>query len=397
MKTNKYLIEALLFASYVLFGMSWAGGSAFIPQIMRELGLHDLAAGSHISNAVAAAKLLGTFVAAGILSRLMAKKAVALAMALMAVGALTPFVHSYPWLLLVRFLMGLGGALIIVYFAPIVMQWFEPGERPFVNGLNSVAFNVGTAAILFGLPAMLGWFRDWQTTLLAISLGSVACLGLWLVFGADGAQEKKPAADGTRHTLGQGLKERFNWLLAFTYSGTLSFYVILFSFYQNAGIQQAKFVVLAGLAGTVAGIWLARKMTRRLPLLRVSGLLQLLAVMGLHAQVWGWSDDAGLVTASALAAGFFIFLPITSLVTLAQEQAGMTPEKVAVTFSLFWFLSYLLATVSPYLFGLLVDLRHGDYGLAMAFATLLSSTFLLGSLLMREAREPTGRQAAQSA
>ncbi|MFK7089901.1 MFS transporter [Chromobacterium violaceum] len=397
MKTNKYLIEALLFSSYVLFGMSWAGGSAFIPQIMRELGVHDLAAGSHISNAVAAAKLLGTFVAAGILSRLLAKTAVALAMALMALGALTPFVHSYPWLLLVRFLMGLGGALVIVYFSPVVMQWFAPSERPFVNGLNSVAFNIGTAAILFGLPAMLGWFHDWQTTLLAVSLGSVLCLALWLVFGADGAAEAKPADSGPRHTLGQGLKERFNWLLAFTYSGTLSFYVILFSFYQNAGIQQAKYVVLAGLAGTVAGIWLARRMTRRLPLLRLSGLLQLLAVIGLHAQVWGWSDDAGLVTAAALAAGFFIFLPITSLVTLAQEQPGMTPDKAAVTFSLFWFLSYLLATVAPYLFGKLVDLRGGDYGLAMAFATLLSSTFLLGSLLMRETREPAARQAAQGA
>lgn len=395
MRTNKYLIETLLFSSYVLFGMSWAGGSAFIPQIMRELGVHDLAAGSHISNAVAAAKLLGTFIAAGILSRLLAKKAVTLAMALMALGALTPFVHSYPWLLLVRFLMGLGGALVIVYFSPIVMQWFAPSERPFVNGLNSVAFNIGTAAILFGLPVMLGWFHDWQTTLLAVSLGSVLCLALWLVFGADGAAEAKQADSGPRHTLGQGLKERFNWLLAFTYSGTLSFYVILFSFYQNAGIQQAKYVVLAGLAGTVAGIWLARRMTRRLPLLRLSGLLQLLAVIGLHAQVWGWSDDAGLVTAAALVAGFFIFLPITSLVTLAQEQPGMTPDKAAVTFSLFWFLSYLLATVAPYVFGKLVDLRGGDYGLATAFAALLSSTFLIGSLLMRDAREPAARQATQ--
>ncbi|QND84439.1 Putative transmembrane transport protein [Chromobacterium vaccinii] len=397
MKANKYLIEVLLFASYALFGMSWAGGSAFIPQIMRELGIHDLAAGSHISNAVAAAKLLGAFVAACILSRLLAKKAVALAMALMALGILTPFVHSYPWLLLTRFLMGLGGALVIVYFSPIVMQWFSPAERPFVNGLNAVAFNVGTAAILFGLPSMLGWFGDWRATLLAISLGSVLCLALWLTFGADGVAETKPAANGPRHTLRQGLAERFNWLLAFTYCGTLSFYVILFSFYQNAGIRQAKYVVLAGLAGTAAGIWLARKITRRLPMLRLSGLMQLLAVIGLHAQVWGWSGDAGLVAAAALAAGFFIFLPLPSLVTLAQEQPGMTPDKAAVTFSLFWFLSYLVATAAPYVFGLLVDFRHGDYALAMAFSTLLSSTFLLGSLMMREAREPAGRQAAQSA
>ncbi|QEL55751.1 MFS transporter [Chromobacterium paludis] len=395
MKTNKYLIETLLFASYALFGMSWAAGSAFIPQIMRDMGIHDLAAGSHISNAVAAAKLLGSFIAAAILARLLAKRAVALALALMSLGALIPFVQHYPALLLLRFLTGLGGALVVVYFAPIVMLWFEPRERAVVNGLNSVAFNVGTAAAMFGLPALLQWTGGWRTALLCISLGSALCLALWLAFGADGVASDN--ADETPYTLRQGLSERFNWLLALTYSGTLAFYVLLFGFYQNAGIRQAKLVVLAGLFGAAAGIWLAKRMSRRLPLLQVSGLLQLLAIIGLHAQLWGWSDDERLVSASALAAGFFIFLPIASLITLAQEQPGMTPRKVAVTFSLFWFLSYLVATVAPYVFGLLVDMRHGDYDWATAFAAALSSTFLIGSLLLPEtARAPARGAAAQT-
>ncbi|POZ63361.1 MFS transporter [Chromobacterium alticapitis] len=395
MKTNKYLIEALLFVSYALFGMSWAAGSAFIPQIMRDMGIHDLAAGSHISNAVAAAKLLGAFIAASILARLLAKRAVALAMALMSLGALIPFVQHYPALLLLRFLTGLGGALLVVYFAPIVMQWFDARERPVVNGLNSVAFNVGTAAALFGLPLLLQWTVSWRAILTCISLGSALCLGLWLLFGADCASAAE--ADDEPYTLRQGLTERFNWLLAFTYSGTLAFYVLLFGFYQNAGIGQAKLVVLAGLAGAAAGIWLAKRMTRRLPLLRVSGLLQLLAVVGLHARLWGWTGDERVVAACALAAGFFIFLPIASLVTLAQERPGMTPRRVAVTFSLFWFLSYLAATLAPYVFGLLVDSRQGDYRLATAFAAALSSTVLLGSLLLPEpSRQARRLPAAQS-
>ncbi|UTH73067.1 CynX/NimT family MFS transporter [Chromobacterium sp. IIBBL 290-4] len=395
MKTNKYAVEGQLFVSYVLFAMCWAGGSAFIPQIMREMGIHDLAAGSHISNAVAAAKLLGSFIAAAILSRLLARKSIALAMGLMAIGILTPFIHNYPLLLLVRFLMGLGGALLVVYFAPIVMLWFKPRELALVNGINSGAFNIGTAIVLFGLPIMQHWFGGWQNTLLAISLGSVLCFVLWLAFGAEGVVAQQHA--GPRQTLRQGLAEPFNWLLAFTYCGTLSFYVMMFTFYANAGIAEAKFITLGGLGGTIAGTWLTKRTQRRLIVLRVSGLFQLLAIIGLHAQAWHWTENGNLITAAALAAGFFIYLPMPSLITLAQEQPGMTPDKVSVTFSLFWFLSYLAATIAPYIFGLLVDAQGGDYSLAMAFATLASSTFLIGSLLLREKREPAARQAAQSA
>ena len=388
MQRNRYLIEALLFASYVFFAMSWTAGAAFIPQIMKALNIGNLAAASNITNAVSAAKILGTFVAAAILSRLFVKRAVTLAMALMAIGILTPFVTNYPLLLAVRFLMGLGGALIVVYFAPVIMQLFSDNERPFVNGLNSVAFNVGTALVVFFLGDVLKAIGSWQMTLVFISLGSVVCLLLWLLLGETPRRDASAATGATSSaapfTMVDGLKERFTWIYSLTYAGILSFYVVLFTFYKNAGINEAKYVILAGIFGTVVGILVARSTTRRLPVLRISGLLQVLAIIGLHSKVWGLTQSDDFVALCAIVAGFFIFLPMTSLVTLGQEQRGMTSQKASVTFSLFWSISYLVATFVPFIFAHLVDTHGGNYAVAFGFITVISGSFLVGSMLLPE-------------
>jgi MFS transporter, CP family, cyanate transporter len=398
LKKNKFLIEALLFVSYVLFAMCWVTGSAFIPNIMKALDIHDLAAGSNITNAVSAAKIVGTFVAAGILARLQVKWSVTLAMALMATSVFTPFVTSYPLLLLIRFLMGLGGALIIVYFAPIVMHWFPEKERPFVNGLNSVAFNVGTAIVVFFLGDLMHLFGTWQSTLVWISMGSLICLVLWLLFGSDAAAHPaRGAVQGTRYSMREGLKEGFNWVYALSYAGILSFYVVLFTFYKNAGINQAKFVILAGIAGTIVGIMIARRTVKRLPVIRISGILQIVGIIGLHAKVWGFTQSDDVVALFSVVAGFFVFLPMTSFVTLAQEQRGMTPEKISVTFSLFWSISYLIATFVPFIFAHLVDINGGSYTVAFAFITVVSSSFLIGSFFLPESARALAPQGASQA
>ena len=51
---------------------------------------------------------------------------------------------------------------MIVYFNPIVMHWFEPEERPVINGLNAVAFNVGTGIILWLMADINGLTGGWQ-------------------------------------------------------------------------------------------------------------------------------------------------------------------------------------------------------------------------------------------
>ncbi len=384
---NKYVIESLLFASYMFFGMSWTATSAFIPTIMEQMGINSLAAGSWITNAVSLSKILGTFIAASVMSKYGARKAVMLAMSLMTLGVFTGIAPNYAILLIIRFLVGLGGALIVVFFAPLVFELFKPTERPLINGLNSVALNTGAALVTFTLAsAMIFFDHSWQTVILVISMGTVITLVLWIIFGTDTAAAApiSTMVTGPKYGLKEGLKEKFNWVFAFTYCGTLSFYIILLTFYQNAGIAQSKWFLLLGIVGTAVGIVVARRTKQRLPLMRISGLIQLIAIVGIHSRSWGLISSPTVVLISSIVAGFFIFLPMTNLVLFAQERKGASPQNLGVTFSLFWSISYVVATFAPFAFGLLFDMTNKNYQIPFIFSTIMASTFLIGSLILKE-------------
>ncbi len=386
--SNKYLVEAIVFFSYVLFAMAWVGGTASMDQIMEQLNVDTLAAASFISGAVTIAKIIGTFLAAWVAIKIGIKNAFLLSCALVVVGVLTPIASSYDVLLVSRFLMGLGGALMIVYFNPIVMQWFETEERSTINGLNAVAFNIGTAIILWSMSGINILTGSWQNSLLVFSGISLLLALAWLFVNWD---HKAQAANGTNSTnepniLPQqdysyldGLKDRFNWIYALTYSGLLAFYICLFTFYPKAGIVASKWVIGFGIIGTIAGMIYSKKIKQRLPIIRWSGLVQLITVIGLS-----FSTNAELQTLCAIVLGFFIFFPITALVTIPHEMPGMTGQKITVVFSLFWSISYLFATIVLWLFGLLVDMYQGNFTFAFILISVISSTFFIGSFLLKE-------------
>ncbi|CAA7602799.1 Major facilitator superfamily transporter [Acididesulfobacillus acetoxydans] len=380
---RKYLIEFILFFSYALFAMAWSGGDAFMAPIMKAMGIHNLASASFISTSVTFAKIVGTAIAAWVALKLGIRNAFSLASLMIAMSILTPFSANYSVLLASRFLMGLGGALVVVYFNPIVMQWFEPEERPLVNGLNAVAFNVGTAIVMFFFKNFIGIFGGWRQTLVALSLASIVFFVLWLVFGK--YKEDKTASPNVRpldenYSFIDGLKDPFNWKFALTYSGLLAFYIVLFTFYPTAGISQAKIVILMGIVGAVLGIIYSRKVAKRIPVIKISGLIQIVSIIGLNFS----GNNATLATISAAVLGIFMFLPMTALVTLAQEMPNMTPRKISVTFSLFWSISYIVATVVPTLFGAIVDANHGDFKMAFVFITIVECSFFVGSFFLPE-------------
>ena len=379
---RKYLIEFILFCSYALFAMAWSGGAAFMTPIMKAMGVHNLASASLITTSVTFAKIIGTAIAAWILLKLGIRKAFSIASLMIAASILTPFSPNYSILLVSRFLMGLGGALVVVYFNPIVMQWFEPKERPVVNGLNAVAFNVGTAIVMFFINDFIAIFGGWKQTLVAFSVASIIFFVLWILFGKD---EERASQSNLTHvdenyTFMDGLKDPFNWKFALTYSGLLGFYIVLFTFYPNAGISQAKIVILMGIVGAILGIIYSRKVTKRIPVIKLSGFIQLVSIIGLNFS----GNNVTLATISAAVLGIFMFLPMTALVTLAQEMPNMTARKISVTFSLFWSISYIVATVVPTIFAAIVDANHGDFKMAFVFITIVSSSFFFGSFLLPE-------------
>lgn len=392
---RKYIIEMIMFFSYVLFAMAWSGGTAFMKEIMTSMGITSLAAASLISTSVTFAKIVGTAIAAWIIIKLNTRLAFGLASLMICASIFTPYSPNYPILLVSRFLMGLGGALVVVYFNPIVMEWFEPHERPLVNGLNAVAFNVGTAITMFFFSNFASLLGGWKQTLTGFSLLSLLMFLLWLVFGrsrnAETATHSTTAAT-ERYTFIDGLKDSFNWKFTLTYSGLLSFYIVLFTFYPRAGISQAKIVILMGIVGAVLGIIYSKKIKKRVPIIRFSGLVQLFCVIGLNFS----GNNATLAAISAAILGIFMFLPMTALVTLAQEMPRMTPQRVSVTFSLFWSISYIIATIVPTVFGAIVDANHGNFSMAFVFITVVAASFFVGSFTLPEPSLLKEQQAAVS-
>ena len=379
---NKYLVEAIVFLSYVLFAMAWVGGTAYMDQIMAAMDVTSLASASFLSGAVTLAKIVGTFLAAGCMIKFGLKGAFAVSALLVAVGWLTPYASNYELLLVSRFLMGLGGALMVVYFNPIVLRWFTPAERPLFNGLNAVAFNVGTAIVLWFIADITAWFGGWQPTLAAFSLASLVLAVLWGLVAVPTADNAAGTTAEADYSYRQGLRDKFNWVYALSYSGLLSFYICLFTFYPKAGISQSKWVIGFGILGTLAGILYSRRQPLRLPVIRWSGAMIIIGILGTS-----FGREPWLVDLASMVLGFFIFLPITALVTLPQELPGMTGKRITVIFSLFYSISYLVATAVLWLFGYLVDINQGDFGPSFVLITLVSASFLVGSFFLPETGE----------
>lgn len=58
--------------------------------------------------------------------------------------------------------MGFGGAVFVIYFAPVVMHYFTPKQRPTINALNSCAYNFGSIVALLIVGPIINIFQTWQ-------------------------------------------------------------------------------------------------------------------------------------------------------------------------------------------------------------------------------------------
>ncbi|QTH64475.1 MFS transporter [Psychrosphaera ytuae] len=382
---NKYLVEAIVFMSYVLFAMAWVGGTASMSQIMSSMQLDSYASASFISGAVTFAKIVGTFMAAWLAIKFGVKVAFFISGLLVVLGIFTPLAQDYEWLLVSRFLMGLGGALMIVYFNPIVMNWFSLEERSTINGLNAVAFNVGTAIILTSMVSINELTGNWQNSLVLFSIISLVLIVIWLFVD----DQPTTAQTSSQNTVSQdseqtygyvdGLKDPFNWAYSLCYAGLLAFYICLFTFYPKAGVSESSVVIGFGIVGTIAGMIYSKRIKQRVSVIKWSGLIVTLMVFTLS-----FVSSESIQALAAMVLGFFIFFPITALVSIPHELPKMTSNKITVVFSLFWSISYLFATVVLWLFGKIVDMNNGDFQYAFGLIAMVSSTLFLGSFFLPE-------------
>ena len=376
-----YIIESIMFLTYVFFGVNWIVGTTLTPEIIEYFNLNSFASATFVSNAITIAKILGNLIAANILYKLFPKKAIGLASFSIFLGSLVAIIApSYFIFTLGRFIMGFGGALYIVYFNPVKIHYFTEDKRPVLNTLNNACYNIGSIVALIMVGPVVAWLENWKLSMLFFAMISFVLFLLWLVFGEDFEIFKK---NEEKHSIRSELKYKFNWILPITYAGRLTLYLVLLTIFPISGLSVlnarhlSALMATGGLIGSFLAMMIAKKSERRLPVIRFSGI-----GMPIFGAILLLTNSVTIEIIASLAVGIFIYLPLTSLFTIPQELEGMTISKLTAVMSLFWSISYIFETIAYYSIGRVIDSQ--GYLAGLFIAVVLSSTCFIGSFLLPE-------------
>lgn len=386
---KRYFTQSLLFISYAIFAASWVSGSIITPNIQSEFALSGLANASWGANMITIAKIIGNLGAAWFLLKFGAKRAALIAITLVALGGLGAFATGYDQWLFSRLVLGFGGALIIVYFNPYVVHYFEASERPLINGINAAAFNVGNLLALISTASLVSVLGDWRSVVQVYLWIPILLALVWLVFTDDISPAKGSVSDEASYRLRDGVKDGVNWVLPLCYTGILFFYISIFAVFPLLDgfavptSHLSAVLIASGILGTIAGIIATRRFVHRLPIIKVCG-----ALVTACGVLMITSTNTTASYAAAALAGFFMFTPMTALVTLPQELPNMTPSRITVIFGMFWSISYAVETAVMWASSSIAD-YYGDPLILAWTAVIGSSTLFIFAFMLPE----TGKEA----
>ena len=388
-KTNKlsYLIETIMFFSYAFFAVNWIAGSTLTPEIMKHFSITEFSQATLISNAVTVAKIIGNFLAASILNKLYPKKSIGFGSILIVIGSLVAiFAPTYFLFVIGRFIMGFGGALFVVYFSPVVIEYFSESDRPLINSLNTVCYNIGSILALLLVSPVLKYFNNWKYSLLFFAGISFILFIFWLIFGKDFEIVDKSKG---KYTLKDGLKEKIAWVMPLSYFGHLTLYMVMLNIFPISNLSPidpktiSTLFAVGGVIGTIIAIILSKKLKKRVPIIKIcTFLLSILAIFMIK------SSNCLIASIFAFFMGVLMYVPLTSFVTIPQELPDMTPARLTQIMSIYWAVVYLLETIAFYFVGVLID--KFSYEVGLYFTIALSFSFFIGSFFLPETSKYKG-------
>ncbi len=325
-----------LFIGYALYALAWKLGDFYI--LAAGFGKQDLAS---LTATITLAKLSVSFIAGIVLARQVAQKVFnytsrgfALGVALIGVGLYgMTYMNSLEGLLLTRFMVGAGGALVVVCQSPVTAIIFKGKEMKIMNGFSNSAYNIGIALCLtmsvyvsrnVELAIVTVSRITWIVSLLMILVSILIYRGVSTEGNADGDEKKSE-----KQSILEGFKSKFNWVFCIGFTGAMGFYTIAFTFINPSIVM---LLVYAGVVGNLVGTYVAGKYDVYKISLIASKVVCLLSVPFLF-----WGNQV-----SAILLGFTLFFSIPSYTSIAYMRKGVTPQSVTTTFTILWMGSSLI-------------------------------------------------------
>ena len=282
--------------------------------------------------------------------------------------------------------MGFGGALFVVYFSPVVVNYFEPDKRPVVNALNNVSYNVGSILALILVGPVIKLLGLGRYALVAFSIVSFIIFAAWIFIGEDFKITSSAETGSKTFSLKDALGEKIAILMPTMYFGHLTLYMVMLNIFPNTNFSPipaskiSTLFTMGALIGTLLSIIVAKKSTKRVPTLRVAGILTTaIGLLLINAK------SPVLTSILALALGTIMYVPLTNFVLIPQEMPGMFSERLTQIMSVYWALVYILETIA-YQIIVNIQFKMGDKA-ALTATLILSTSFIIGSFIMKEPSE----------
>ena len=327
-----------------------------------------------------------------LIAKIGSRRAMTLAGLLMSAHLLTPLVDSFPLLVIIRLIFGMGVAITIPATSAIIMEWFKPNELPLLNGINECGRALGVSTgVLIAVPItnIIGW----DMTLFSFGLIPLAGTIIWLIGGRsrETTSTSEPALS-IRDNIPL-LVNRNTLLLALGMGGAFAVFIGFSSWlpaYYNetrgmtpeqAASLVAVMPLIAGVANPISGL-LQSKLGKRKPMLILSGLM--LPILAFGSFLFE-NDIIVTICVMGLGATFSIF--IIAALTIAMELPGVGLSQVAIVTATILTMGNFAGVISPIFVGSLTD-AMGSYIPAFCVLALMPLTLVVAGIFIPE----TGRR-----
>lgn len=376
----RWFVEAMIILATMAQMTVWMAPAPLFPVMIPDLGISMYKAGlivSTVSLCVVVFSLLGGLIT----THLGLKNTLMIGLWMLGVGGIiTASIHHYGSLLLVRILQGIGYGMVLPVLTALVMRWFPPPEKPYMNMLNTAFIHVGFIIVYTLTVPIFNLTSSWRTPFLVYGAYTCMVALLWSILGQERpgilntASADKPRTLESSGTVREVFRIKDIRLLSLSY--LFAFWVwqvfatFLPTYYVRAyGMDMEKASTTVGLLpimaifGAVLGGIGTGKVGLRKPFMWP---LQLISIVGCLGAI---TTTGTLMRISLALMGLGSAGWLTALFTIPMELPGMNAVKVGIATALIRGLGYTGTFLSPVVGGWLAE-SVGLFAMLFAFAFL---------------------------
>ncbi len=353
-KDNSLLMAIVIFGMYASFGMSWMGVVPIFQDIEKSLSIQHSQA-IWIISIISFAKSFFPIIAGILAVRIGLYQSLKISGVLILTGLFIPWLPDYYTWIIGRFLFGVGGAMWVTLMGAVTMKIFPPEKRPLINSLNGVAVNVGvTLALWYTIP--LNNILGWSKSLFIYSLISLVFFVLLFVSGGikdDSQDQNSTSINDILKGYLSTVKMPVTWIISLAFTGPLALYLVFNTWipiYYTEVLRIPKPQTMSLMAtmnlfgipaSVITGILLQK-------FKKCKGFILVAAIMlPIVSYLAVTSTDVTSIGLFLPLVGVGMFLSVSPLVTLLQNQPDMSPSIVGMILGTMFSVTYIVSSLAP--------------------------------------------------